>query len=67
MVHCYHEYQSSWQASLGKKPKFVQKVENCSDVFAIAVVRVGETVRHFPRKISSVCSILFQNGGEIVR
>ena len=66
MVRGYHEYQSVWQASLGEKLKCVREVGNRSDVFAVAVVKAGETVRHLPRKISSICSIFLRNGVEIV-
>ena len=58
---------SVWQAVLSKKLKFVREVKNRSDVFAVAVVRVGETVGHLPRKISNICSIFLRNKEEIVR
>ena len=51
MVRGYHEYQSVWQAALGEKLKCVREVGNRSDVFAVAVVKAGETVGHLPRKI----------------
>ena len=66
MVRGYHEYQSVWQAALGEKLKCVREVGNRSDVFAVAVVKAGETVGHLPRKISSIYSILLRNGGELV-
>ena len=45
-VHDYHEYLTVWQAALGEKLKCVWEVGNHSDVFAVAVVRAGETVRY---------------------
>ena len=66
MVHGYGDYQSVWQASLGENLKCVREVGNRSDVFALAVVKAGETVGHLPRKISSICSIFLRNGGDIV-
>ena len=50
----YLEYQSAWQAALGGKLMCVWEVRNRSDVFASAVVGAGETVGHFPKKISSI-------------
>ena len=41
-----HEYQSVWQAVLDKELRCVREVKNCSDVFLVAVVRTGETVRY---------------------
>ena len=66
MVCGYHEYQGVWQAALGEKLKCVQEGGNRSDMFAVAIVKVGETVEHLPRKISSICLIFLRNGGEIV-
>ena len=62
----YHEYQSVWKAALDEKLKCVREVENRSDMFAVAVVNVGEIVRHLPRKLSSVGSMFLQSGGEKV-
>ena len=37
---------SAWQAALGEKPKCVRKVGNRYDLFAVAAIRAGETVRY---------------------
>ena len=37
---------SVWQAVLGEKLKCVREAKDRSDVFAVAVGRVGVTVRH---------------------
>ena len=57
-IRGYHEYQSVWQVALDEKLKCVREVGNRSDVFAVAVVRTGETVGHLPKlsSISCICS-----------
>ena len=46
VVRSYHECQSVWQVAVGEMLKCVREVENRSDVFSVAVIRAGETVRY---------------------
>ena len=36
MVHSYHGYQDIWTAISGERLKCAHKIENCSDLFAVA-------------------------------
>ena len=66
---------SVWQAALSEKLKCVREAGNCSDLFAVLVVRAGELNRNIssislagesgPRHYSSVCSMFLRNGGEM--
>ena len=72
LFHCscirgYHEYQSVWQAALSEMLKSSQEVGNRLDVFAVAVVKVGETVEHLAIwTYPSFCSTFLRNGGKTV-
>ena len=60
-----HVYQSIREAAVGEQLNCAREVGNLSDTFAVTVVKVNDTVGHFPRKVSSICSIFLQNGGTI--
>ena len=37
MVRGYHKYQDTWIATGGERLKCAHEIENCSDLFAVAV------------------------------
>ena len=53
-LHCWRE-----------RSYYVRQAENCRDPFTVAVERLGVTVSHAPRWISSMGSIFLRWGGRI--
>ena len=65
-VRGYHVYGEIWTATLGEELFCSPEVGNVVDRYAVAVKKEsGETVGHLPRKISCMCSMFIQRGGEI--
>ena len=53
MVQGYHIYEDVWDAAIGEDLSCQRKVDNYTNLFAIAIVKEGEGVGHVPRKIST--------------
>lgn len=65
MIRGYHVYQDVWEANVGEILPYTREVGNRRDPHAIAVKKDSIIVGHLPRKISCICSIFIQRGGEI--
>ena len=63
----YHIYRTVWEAAVGEELECVREVGNRSDPYIVAVIKPQNelTIRHLPRKISSLCSMFLQRGGII--
>jgi len=64
-VRGYHVYQDVWVPTMDEMLTCCREVGNPHDPFAVKVIKVGETVGHLPKKISSTCSLFILNGGSI--
>ncbi len=64
-VRGYHVYKDIGEASVGEELPCQRENGNHADPFAVAIVKSGVTVRHIPRKISSVCSLFLCRSGFI--
>ena len=49
---------------IGKRLHCEREAGNVHDLYAVAVVKSGVVVERVPRKISSVCSLLFRHRGQ---
>ena len=67
MVRGYHVYKEIWCAAVGEELSCIREVENYRDPFTVAVVRSGIIVSHVPRKISSVCSMFYDEVGNLLQ
>ena len=55
-----------WTAVLGEVLITERELHNVADCYAVAVKKhSGETVGHLPRKISRLCSMFIDQGGDI--
>ena len=62
----YHVYNEIWTAVLGEVLETEEELQNVTDRYAMAVKKhTGETVGHLPRKISRLCSMFMDQGGDI--
>ena len=64
-VRGYHVYQDVWVPAIDEMLSCCREVGNLHDPFAVKVTKVGITVGHLPKKISSTCSLFILNGGSI--
>ena len=65
-IHGYHVYNEIWTAVLGEVLITERDFHNMADCYAVAVKKhSGETVGHLPRKISRLCSVFIDQGGDI--
>ena len=65
-IRGYHVYNEIWTAVLGEVLITERELHNVADRYAVAVKKhSGETVGHLPRKISRLCSIFIDQGGDI--
>ena len=63
----YHVYKEMWIAVFGEELYAERELGNVVDRYVIAVKKdSGETVGHLPKKISRMCSMFIQEGGEIM-
>ena len=66
-VRGYHVYGETWTAALGEELCCERELGNVIDRYAVAVKKdSSETVGHLPKKISRLCSMFIQTGGEII-
>ena len=66
-IRGYHVYKEMWIAVFGEELYTERELGNVVDRYAIAVKKdSGETVGHLPKKISRMCSMFIQEGGEIM-
>ena len=52
----YHHYKAIWDAQVGEQLQCRRETGNPHDIYVIAILKSGVRVRHFPPKISSICS-----------
>ena len=65
-IRGYHVYEEIWTAVFGEELNTERKIGNIVDRYAVAVKKdSGETIGHLPKKISRMCSMFIQEGGEI--
>ena len=64
-VRCYHVYQKSWEAVIGKELDCKREPSNLKDWYAVAVIRDGNVVGHLPRKFSLACYLFIGRGGRV--
>ena len=65
-IQGYHVYGEVWTAVMGEQLLCEREPGNMVDRYAITVKKdLGVTVGHLPRKISRMCSMFIQRGGEI--
>ena len=65
-VHGYHVYDEIWTAVLGEVLITERELHNVADRYAVTVKKhSGETVGHLPKKISMLCSMFIDKGGDI--
>ena len=55
IVRGYHVYMGIWDVAIGEMLECEQEGKNIRAPYAVAVVKGGNVVGHFPRAISSVC------------
>ena len=66
-IRGYHIYGETQTAVMGEQLLCEREVRNVVDRYAISVKKdSGITVGHLPQKISRVCSMFIQRGGEII-
>ena len=66
-IRGYHVYEEIWTAVFGEQLYTEREIGNVVDRYAVAVKKdSGETVGHLPKKISRMCSMFMQEGGEIL-
>ena len=59
MVRGYHVYQTVWEVNIGEVLPCIREPGNRHDPHAVAVKKDEIIVGHLPRKISCLCSILY--------
>ena len=66
-IRAYHVYGEVWTAALGEQLYCEREPGNVVDRYAMAVKKPDShvIVGHLPQKISRVCSMFTQRGGEI--
>jgi len=65
-IRGYHVYKEVWTAVFGELYA-EREFGNVVDHYAVTVMKdSGETVMHLPKKISKMCSMFIQEGGEIL-
>ena len=65
-IRGYHVYNKIYTAVLGEVLETKRELHNVTDCYAVAVKKhSGETVGHLPRKISRLCSMFMDQGGDI--
>ena len=65
-IRGYHVYSEMWTTVFGEILFPERELNNVVDQYAVAVTKdSGETVGHFPRKISRLCSMFIEQGGDI--
>ena len=66
-VRGYHVYYETWTAVFGEILCTERELHNVVDRYAVAVTKAdsGETVGHVPRKISRLCNMFIEQGGDI--
>ena len=63
----YHISGEMWTAVMGEQLLCEREVRNVVERYAISVKKdLGITVGHFPQKISRVCDMFIQRGGDII-
>ena len=64
-IQGYHIYGETWTAVMGEQLLCEQEVRNVVDRYTISVKKDSSiTVGHLPQKISQVCSMFIQRGGD---
>ena len=66
MIRGYYVYKDIWDAVDGEILECFREVTNRHDPFTVAVKKQGFIVSHFPKKISTACSMFMKCNG-IVR
>ena len=66
VVRGYHVYQTMWEAAICEELPCKAEGGNCSDRFAVAVVKDGIVVGHVPRIFSAACTIFLKRVGVIL-
>ena len=64
-IRGFHVYKSIWTPFIGETLLCSRETSNLHDPFAVKVLKTDEIVGHFPKRISSVCSIFLRKGGSI--
>ena len=65
-IRGFHVYNEIWTAVFGERLFTERELHNVVDRYAVAVTKdSGETVGHLPRKISRLCSMFIEQGGDI--
>jgi len=64
-VRGYHVYQEEWTPVLGETLPCTCELGNAHYIVAVKMTKVGVTVGHVSKKISSTCSLFISNGGVI--
>ena len=56
-------YRTIWAAVIGEVLTCAREPTNPTDRYAVAVLKDGTIIGHFPRKISKICSLFLRRGG----
>ena len=64
-VRGYHVYKDGWSPVRDELLACQRETGNAHDPFAVKVVKSRSIVGHFPKKISSTCSLFLRHGGVI--
>ena len=59
-------YQTIWETAEGEALPCKSEGGNCSDRFAVAVVKDGIVVSHVPRLFSAACTVFLKRAGVIL-
>ena len=65
VVRGYHVYHTIWEAAIGEEHPCKAEGGNCSDRFAVAVVKDGIVVSHVPQLFLAACTTFLKRAGAV--